>query len=200
MRNKTNFSLQHEHFQILYLIFAKTIKGFATNLKQILQHDQSLHFALLRLQLVELIKTANNSEDKDIQPALQFATENLAPIAPTNSQFLNDLEQTMALLVFEEMKLTPPLEAILDPALRIDVAKQVNEAILRANGEPAGTRLVELLKTRAWAEAEARRLGKPLPESMDIGLDPPDGSNAEGNGNLGPDLSSGDGEDEQMAD
>ena len=123
---------------------------------------------------------------------MKFATENLAPIAPTNPQFLNDLEQTMALLVFEEMKLTPPLEAILNPQLRIDVAKQVNEAILRANGEPAGARLVELLKTRVWAESEARRLGKPLPDRMDISLDPPDGSNAEGNGIIG--------EDEEMAD
>ena len=106
----------------------------------------------------------------------------------------------MALLVFEETKLTPPLEAILDPQLRMNVAKQVNEAILRANGEPAGAGLIELLKTRVWAENEARRLGKSLPDSISIGLDPPKGVGVEGNGTMAHDIEGRNGEDEQMAD
>ena len=104
----------------------------------------------------------------------------------------------MALLIFDESKLTPPLEKILDPALRMDIAKQVNEAILRANGEPPGARLIELLKTRLWAEAEARKLGKPMAEKLDIGLDPPEG--AKDGSAAGQQSGAGNGEDEQMAD
>lgn len=155
----------------------------------------------MRLHLIELIKECNSSEEKDIQPALQFATDNLAPVAPTNPQFLNDLEQTLALLIFDEAKLTPPLEAILDPQLRVEVAKQVNEAILRTNGEPAAARLIELLKTRYWAESEARRLGKSIPDRIDIGLDPDGGPKTEADGDsVVRQEEDGNGEDEQMAD
>jgi len=50
---------------------------------QILDSDPSLHFALLRLQLVELIRTCNATPDGNITPALNFATTQLAPRAPT---------------------------------------------------------------------------------------------------------------------
>lgn len=100
----------------------------------------------------------------------------------------------MALLVFDEAKLTPPLEAILDPQLRMDIAKQVNEAILRANGEASGARLIEILKTRVWAEAQARKLGKLIPQKIDIGLDPPQEVELEREGH-----GDGNGEDQTMA-
>ena len=102
----------------------------------------------------------------------------------------------MALLVFDESKLSAPLAAILDPQLRVNIATKVNEAILRAYGESPGARLVELLKTRLWAENEARRLNKPLPEKIDIGLDPPEGAKPAGDGNTQALR----GEDAQMAD
>ena len=75
----------------------------------------------------------------------------------------------MALLIFPPDSLTPPLAALLDPNLRKDIAKRVNEAILTSQGERTRTKLIELVKTRAWAEKIAREDKKvDLPSKIDI--------------------------------
>jgi len=148
---------------------------------QILDRDSALHFALLRLQLIELIRNCTVTPDGDITPALTFATTHLAPRAPTSPEFLQDLEQTMALLIFPPDNLAPPLAALLDTKLRKDVAKRVNEAILQSNGERTRSKLLELVRTRAWAEQKARDAKKDIPDRIDIGLDPEnDGRDLEG--------------------
>jgi len=131
-----------------------------------------LHFALLRLQLVELIRTCTATPDNDITPALTFATTHLAPRAPTRPEFLEDLERTMALLIFPPDNLDPPLAALLDPSLRKDVAQRVNEAILLSQGERTRSKLLELVRTRFYAEKKARDSKKDVPERIDLGLDP----------------------------
>ena len=138
---------------------------------QILDQDTPLHFSLLRLQLVELIRTCTSITNGDISPALDFATTHLAPRAPTNPEFLQDFERTMALLIFPPTDLASPLAALLEPSLRKDVAKRVNEAILSSQGERTKSKLLELVKTRAWAEKKAREAKKDLPERIDLGLD-----------------------------
>lgn len=139
---------------------------------KVLDQDSALHFSLLRLQLVELIRTCTATPDADINPALTFATTHLAPRAPTNPEFLEDLERTMALLIFQPDNLAPPLAALLDPNLRKDVAKRVNEALLRSQTERTKAKLYDLVKLRAWAEQKAREAKKDLPERIDLGLDP----------------------------
>ncbi|KAI5304749.1 hypothetical protein KEM56_005998 [Ascosphaera pollenicola] len=95
----------------------------------LLDKCSSLHFAVLQLQFIELIRPLS-SPTSDISAALRFATHNLAPLAPTNSKFLSQLEQTMCLLIFPRDKLTPDLLKLLDPSLRETVAKRVNRALL----------------------------------------------------------------------
>lgn len=106
----------------------------------------------------------------DITPALDFATAQLAPRAPTNPQFLADLERTLALLIFPSDKLAPSLASLLDPALRKEIATQVNEAILQNQGARKEARLRNLVKTRAYAEQKAREAKKDIPDTLDIGL------------------------------
>ena len=77
----------------------------------------------------------------------------------------------MALLIFPPENLAPPLAALLDTKLRKDVAKRVNEAILLSQGERTRSKLLELVRTRAWAEQKARDAKKELPERIDLGLD-----------------------------
>ncbi|PLB39700.1 uncharacterized protein BDW47DRAFT_102947 [Aspergillus candidus] len=137
---------------------------------QILDENPSLHFALLRLQLVELIRSCSASPDGDISPALEFATSQLAPRAPTNPQFLDDLERTLALLIFPTETLTPSLAPLLHPNLRKDIATSVNEAILQSQGARKEARLRNLVKLRAWAEQKAREAKKDVPEKLDLGL------------------------------
>jgi glucose-induced degradation protein 8 len=139
---------------------------------QILDQDSSLHFALLRLQLIELIRTCTSTPDGDIIPAINFATTYLAPRAPSSPAFLQDLEQTMALLIFPPESLTPPLAALLDPDLRKGVANRVNEAILSSQGERTRSQLLELIRTRFWAEQKCRDAKRDIPEKISLGLEP----------------------------
>jgi len=122
----------------------------------VLDNDSSLHFALLRLQLVELIRTCNASPGGDIAPALTFATSELAPRAPTNPEFLEDLERTMALLVFPSNNLEPQLAALLDPHLRRQVADRVNKAVLECENQRREAAISNLSRLRAWAEIRVK--------------------------------------------
>ena len=143
-----------------------------------------MHFALLRLQLVELIRTCMDTPGSDITPALDFATAQLAPRAPTNPQFLADLERTLALLIFPSDKLAPPLASLLDPALRKEIATRVNEAILQNQGARKEARLRNLVKTRAYAEQKAREAKKDIPDTLDIGLVGDSHNNSNRNANI----------------
>jgi len=120
--------------------------------------------------LVELIRNCTSTPDGDISPALEFATSQLAPRAPTNPQFLEDLERTLALLIYPNDNLSPSLAALLDPDLRKDIATQVNEAILQNQGSRKEARLRNLVKLRAFAENKAREAKKDIPDKLDIGL------------------------------
>jgi len=138
---------------------------------QILDADPSLHFALLRLQLVELIRICTSQPNGDISPALTFAMTHLAPRAPQRPEFLEDLERTMALLIFPPDNLAPPLASLLDPSLRKTVANKVNEAILSSQGARREARIRDLVRLRTWAEQRAREAKKDLPATIELGLD-----------------------------
>lgn len=150
---------------------------------QILDEDPSLHFALLRLQLIELIRTSASTPEKNINPALEFATSELAPRAPTNPQYLDDLEKTLSLLIFPSDNLDPSLAPLLSPDLRKDIASRVNEAILQGQGARKEARLRNLVKLRAWAERKAREAKKDIPEKLDLDLVDDGGKSASQNGN-----------------
>lgn len=138
---------------------------------QVLDSNPSLHFALLRLQLVELIRICIAKPGGDITPALTFATTQLAPRAPTSKEFMEDLERTMALLVFPPDTLEPPLAALLRPELRRTVADRVNKAILTVQCSRRDAAIRNLVRLRAWAEDTARQNKKDLPSRMGLGLD-----------------------------
>ena len=124
---------------------------------QILDTDAALHFALLRLQLIELIRSCTSSAESDVTPALSFASSQLAPRAATNPDFLKDLELTMTLLIFLPAtgKLQKELAELLEPSLRRDVASRVNEAILTSMGAHGEARMRSLVRLRQWAETKA---------------------------------------------
>ncbi|CAG7559583.1 unnamed protein product [Fusarium equiseti] len=136
---------------------------------EILDEDKALHFSLLRLQLVELIRTCN-TPGSDIGPALKFATEQLGPRAPTNQKFLGDLEKTMSLLMFPSDNLEPELAALLKPELRLEVADNVNRAILERQSQRRESAIRQLVRMRVWAENIARDKGKSIPEYLELGL------------------------------
>ncbi|TVY38307.1 Glucose-induced degradation protein 8-like, partial [Lachnellula cervina] len=138
---------------------------------QVLDKNSSLHFALLRLQLVELIRTCHSTPGGDITPAITFSQEHLAERAASNPEFLEDLERTMALLFFAPDSLEPPLASLIHPDLRKSVADRVNKAILTCQNQRRDAAIRNIVRLRAWAENTARDKKKDLPARLDLGLD-----------------------------
>ncbi|KAF1993141.1 hypothetical protein P154DRAFT_528001 [Amniculicola lignicola CBS 123094] len=140
---------------------------------QILDNDHALHFALLRLQLIRIIKAVTAQPNMNITPALKFSSAQLAPRAAIHQEFLHDLELAMMLLVVLPAPietLRPELAELLKPKLRQDVARRVNEVILTSQGKRGDARLQQLVKLKTWAEAKAREAGKDLPAHLPLGL------------------------------
>jgi hypothetical protein len=101
---------------------------------------------------------------------LTFATTQLAPKAPNNPAFLEDLERTMALLIFPPDQLEPQLAELLHPDLRKKVADRVNEAILASQGQRRNAAIRNLVKLRSWAEGASKDAKITLPEQLDLAL------------------------------
>lgn len=147
---------------------------------QILDSNPLIHFQLLQLHLIEIIrgvldKPASQQQlANDFLPAIQFATDQLAPRAPTDPKYQAALERTMALMIFPQEKMTAEFKELLDLKLRERVASDVNKAILGARGEGPEAKIRQLVRARAWAEVQAREAKVPFPNPLPIGLHPED--------------------------
>ncbi|KAK0253887.1 hypothetical protein LTS09_011192 [Friedmanniomyces endolithicus] len=146
---------------------------------EILDNNHLLHFHLLQLQLIEIIRTVlakpgSNPAATDFLPAIKFATEQLSPRAPTDPKYQQALERTMALMIFPPEKMTPEFKELLDEELRRKVAVDVNKAILESRGERSEAKIRQLIKARAWAEQEAKAAKVDLPAYIPLGLDAAD--------------------------
>jgi hypothetical protein len=84
---------------------------------------------------------------------------------------MEDLERTMALLVFPSENLEPPLAELLQPGLRQTVADRVNKAVLTCQNQRRNAAIRNLVRLRAWAENTARESKKDIPARMELGLD-----------------------------
>lgn len=102
---------------------------------------------LLRLQLMELIKECVTTGE-DPSKALEFATQNLAPRAPANKEFLNDLETAMVFLALPPDH--PEVLALDMPKLRQEVAKRVTHTMLESDSMAYESDLRKLIRTRAY--------------------------------------------------
>lgn len=81
------------------------------------------------------------------------------------------MEKTMALMIFSPDKMGPEMKELLDLKLRETVAGEVNRALLEEQGMRPEARIRELVRARAWAEAQAKEAKIELPQDMSIGLD-----------------------------
>ncbi|ORY81387.1 CTLH/CRA C-terminal to lish motif domain-domain-containing protein [Protomyces lactucae-debilis] len=144
---------------------------------ELLDTDPALHFMLLRLHLIELIKQHLASPSPwSLTALLEFAGTHLAPRAAADPAALTDLEQTMALLCFAPAA-TPPLGAaqtaipldasltsLLEPSMRARVAESVNEGLLQSQGIMRESKLRALVRLFLWGEkkcGETTQTGQP---------------------------------------
>ncbi|RZR89526.1 hypothetical protein BHM03_00017270 [Ensete ventricosum] len=117
----------------------------------ILDTNPQLYFHLQQQRLIELIRSGK------IEEALEFAQEELAPRGEENQSFLEELERTVALLAFEDVKNCPYGE-LLDVSQRLKTASELNAAILTSQSHEkesilvADPKLPSLLKMLIWAQ------------------------------------------------
>lgn len=90
---------------------------------EILDTNDELYFNLKKQKLVELIISKKTEE------ALEFAQGVISEKAIKKPEFLEQLEEVMTLLIFDDPK-ESPLRKLVDPSAKQDLASQVNEAIL----------------------------------------------------------------------
>jgi hypothetical protein len=92
---------------------------------------------------------------------------------------LDDLEKTMALLMFPHESLTPELATLLRSDLRKNVADEVNKTIVFRQTTRLEAAIQNLARLRSWAETAARTHQKPTPDRVELGSN--DDSNDAGN-------------------
>lgn len=114
---------------------------------EILEEHSELLFHLKQQRLIELIR--NGAVDE----ALEFAQEQLAPQGEDNPAFLQELERTVALLVFDDPG-NSPMGDLLDSAQRARTASELNAAILASQSQAGKPKLPNLLKFLVWAQEQ----------------------------------------------
>jgi glucose-induced degradation protein 8 len=115
----------------------------------ILDENDSLFFHLQQQKLIELIRAGQ------VEAALEFAQQELAPCGKENRDFLKELERTMTLLAFDDASKSPMAD-LLSPAQRQRTASELNAAILTSQCQEKEPKLPALLKTLLWAQDQLK--------------------------------------------
>ncbi|GAB2237995.1 hypothetical protein Droror1_Dr00015897 [Drosera rotundifolia] len=119
---------------------------------KILDTNLQLFFRLQQQMMIELIKNGKNKE------ALDFGTELLAPMCEENQSFLKELERTVSLLAFENVEDKPHLCELLDMSRCLNIASELNAAILTSQGLLKKANLHTLMKMCKICQSQLLRL------------------------------------------
>lgn len=129
---------------------------------EILDNKPHLFFHLQQQKLIELIRK------EDVDGALEFAQNTLAELGTDNCEFLEELEQTMALLAYSEPSKSP-FGNLMDPAAqRRSVAAEMNVAILESDHEDTTPRLANVVKLLLWTQNELDKKRIKYPKMVDL--------------------------------
>ncbi len=111
----------------------------------ILDNNTGLFFHLQLQQLLEYIRQGN------IEGALSYAQGELSARGEENPAFLNELEEALALLAYDDPKKSP-FSDLLNHSQRLRVVSEVNSAILGTQGREGESRLSMLMKLVVWSQ------------------------------------------------
>ncbi|CAI9286068.1 unnamed protein product [Lactuca saligna] len=92
-----------------------------------------------------------NDLNLEIEETPEFAQEELAPRVEENQSFLKELERTLALLAFEDVK-NRPVGDLLDISQHLKTASEVNDAILTSQSHEKDPKLTSLLRMLLWSQ------------------------------------------------
>ena len=117
---------------------------------EILDTDSRLFFHLQQQQLLELVRHG------DTERVLAFAQSELSARGEENPEFLDELEQTLALLAFEDPNACP-FSDLLQHSQRLKVVSELNAAILASQDQEASSKLSTLMKLVLWAQDQLEK-------------------------------------------
>lgn len=129
---------------------------------ELLDSNKLLCFHLLQQQAIELIR------ESKVEDALEFAQNNLADKGEENSDFLPEIECTLALLAFNDPE-NSPYGDLLHSSQRQKVASEVNAAILFMENQETTPKLAGLLKLLLWEQKELEKKKVKFPHMVDLG-------------------------------
>ena len=128
---------------------------------EILDTDSRLFFHLQQQQLLELVR------EGDIERVLAFAQSELSARGEENPEFLDELEQTLALLAFEDPG-SCPFSDLLQHSQRLKVVSELNAAILASQDQEATSKLSTLMKLVLWAQDQLEKKLLSFPKLSNI--------------------------------
>jgi len=129
---------------------------------ELLDDNRYLLFHLQQQKLIEYIR------EQKVEEALEFAGNHLAERGEEDTQVLQELERTLALLAFED-PFSSPFSDLLSISHRQQVAGEVNAAILKAeHADSAQSKLTTSLKQLIWAQDELDKKKVRYPHMTDL--------------------------------
>jgi hypothetical protein len=128
---------------------------------EILDTNSTLFFHLQQQQLLELIK------EGDVEKVLEFAQTELSARGEENPAFLEELEQTLALLAFDDPT-TSPYADLLESSQRLKLVSELNSALLASQDQETTSRLSVLMKLVLWTQEQLQKKGLLFPKLANI--------------------------------
>lgn len=128
---------------------------------EILDTNSKLYFHLQQQQLLELIKKG------DMERVLEYATTELSARGEENPEFLDELEQSLALLAFGDAN-SSPFSELLQPSQKLKVVSELNAALLASQDQEATSKLAMLTKLVLWAQNQLEKKGLEFPKLANL--------------------------------
>lgn len=138
--------------------FSKALDDIRTFNNSILQKNPHLEFQLKKQQVIELIR------EKKIQEALVYLQGHVAPFARNFPRELDQIEEVLLLIAFEDTKSLPyGYQILLSAQARISLADEVNAAILKSSNQSVHTKIASIMKNTIMTQARLTNSGLHFP-------------------------------------
>ena len=128
---------------------------------EVLDTNPSLFFHLQQQQLLELIREGKTEQ------VLKYAQSELSARGEENPEFLDELEQSLGLLAFDDAA-NCPFSELLQPSQRLKVISELNAALLASHDQEALSKLSTLMKLVLWSQDQMEKKGITFPKLTNI--------------------------------
>jgi hypothetical protein len=128
---------------------------------EVLDTNPSLFFHLQQQQLLELIREGKTEQ------VLKYAQSELSARGEENPEFLDELEQSLGLLAFDDAT-SCPFSELLQPSQRLKVISELNAALLASHDQEALSKLSTLMKLVLWSQDQLEKKGLTFPKLANI--------------------------------